>query len=158
MLSHRAHYLGMDRIACRAAAAARQAAGSAAFLHSEAVASASRENRARLVVSSLCSSACAASQRVPSLMPILSAWLPHTPRVSGGSQHTLVSTMRQCRVPTDLATDRTLAALRMTSATCSNTLSTWCWSMFWYSSIASITTWLRSFMGPIGVGNLLVFQ
>jgi hypothetical protein len=34
----------------------------------------------------------------------------------------------------------------MTSATCSNTLSTWCWSMFWYSSIASITTWLRSFI------------
>jgi hypothetical protein len=59
----------------------RQAVPCSIFLHSEAVASASRENRARLSrFTSLCFSACAASQRVPSLTLLM--YYPHTPPVS----------------------------------------------------------------------------
>jgi hypothetical protein len=122
-----AHYLAWIRIACRAAALLPARLPSRSFFHSEAVASASRENRARRCVSSLFS-ACAAS-RVPSLMNFEAGYLR---LLCLGADHSILCVHHA--VPraslTDLNRSETLAALRMTSATCSNTLSTWCWSMF----------------------------
>jgi hypothetical protein len=57
---------------------------------------------------------------------------------------------------TDLATDRN-ACLRMTSATCSNTLSTWCWSIVLIHRINHHVVEVL-YLGPIGCRQSLLVQ
>jgi hypothetical protein len=134
MLSHTGRTIcghGSDRVS--RSCCCRRGLDPCSFLHSEAVASASGEQS--LVVSSLCSSARSVTKSSQSDANF-GAWLPHARLLSlGGSQRSCV----HAAVPRPLILQpiETLAALRMTSATCSDTLSTWCWSMFVIIIVAS---------------------